>query len=68
VDLDIKLSLGQTVDANQLVDKYKKKYILAALKATGGSITKASHMLSLKSPQALRVWMKNVGVSLPNEN
>jgi transcriptional regulator with PAS, ATPase and Fis domain len=61
---EVVLSLGQTVDANQLVDKYKKKYIIAALKASGNNLTKASVMLSLNSPQALKLWMKSVGVDL----
>ena len=62
---EVILSLGQIVDAKQLIDNYKKKYILAALKATGNNLTKASHMLSLNSHQALKVWMENVGVELP---
>jgi transcriptional regulator with PAS, ATPase and Fis domain len=61
---EVVLSLGQTVDANQLVDKYKKKFIIAALKASGNNLTKASVMLSLNSPQALKLWMKSVGVDL----
>jgi transcriptional regulator with PAS, ATPase and Fis domain len=61
---EVVLSLGQTVDANQLIDKYKKKYINAALKASGNNLTKASVMLSLNSPQALKLWMKSVGVDL----
>ncbi|MGO4891858.1 sigma-54 interaction domain-containing protein [Flavobacterium sp. W21_SRS_FM6] len=65
VESEIVLSLGQTVDAKQLIDNYKKKYILAALQASGNNLTKASHMLSLKSHQALKVWMESVGVELP---
>lgn len=59
---EVVLSLGQIVDANQLIDKYKKKYIVAALRASGNNLTKASVMLSLNSPQALKLWMKSVGV------
>jgi transcriptional regulator with PAS, ATPase and Fis domain len=62
---EITLTLGQTVDAKQLIDNYKKKYIQAALKASGNNLTKASRMLSLNSHQALKVWMESVGIALP---
>ena len=62
---EVILSLGQVVDAKQIIDNYKKRYICAALKASGNNLTKASAMLSLNSHQALKVWMKNVGVDLP---
>lgn len=62
---EIILSLGQVVDAKQLIDNYKKKYILAALKASGNNLTKASSMLSLNSHQALKLWMASVGIELP---
>ena len=64
-DSEVVLSLGQTIDAKQLIDNYKKKYVIAALKASGNNLTKASTMLSLNSPQALRVWVKGLGVDLP---
>jgi transcriptional regulator with PAS, ATPase and Fis domain len=64
-DTEVVLSLGQVIDVNQIIDMYKKKYVIAALKATGNHLTKTSTMLSLKSHQALKVWMKNLKIELP---
>lgn len=63
-DAEVVLSLGQVVDINQMIDKYKKKYVLAALKATGNHLTKTCTMLSLNNHQTLNGWIKKLGIEL----
>lgn len=57
---DITLSLGQQVDINNLVEKYKKKFVEAAMKASGNNKTKAADMLGLNSHQVLTKWIKDL--------
>jgi transcriptional regulator with PAS, ATPase and Fis domain len=64
-EAEVALSLGQVVDINQIIDKHKKKYVLAALKATGNNLTKTSAMLSLNSHQTLKGWIKSLDINLP---
>jgi transcriptional regulator with PAS, ATPase and Fis domain len=64
-EAEVALSLGQVVDINQIIDKHKKKYVLAALKATGNNLTKTSAMLSLNSHQTLKGWIKALDINLP---
>ncbi len=59
---DICLTANQTVDVNELVDKYKKKYVEAAMKTSGGNKSKAAKMLGLNSHQVLGKWLKDLGV------
>jgi transcriptional regulator with PAS, ATPase and Fis domain len=63
-DTDIVLSVSDKVDINELIEKYKKNYIVAALKACGNNVTKASKMLSLGSPQALGAWITALGIEI----
>ncbi len=62
---EIFLSHSQQVDIKKLIDKYKKDYIVAAMKITGGNKTKAAEMLGLNSHQVLSKWIKDLGVELP---
>lgn len=63
-DNDVILSLGQRVDVDKIIDKYKKKYVEAALKASGNSYVKASEMLGFTNHQRLKDWMKKLGVEV----
>lgn len=58
----VHLALGQIVDVNQLTDKYQKKYIVAALKASGNVRKTAAKMLSLGNHQNLKNWMERLGM------
>jgi DNA-binding NtrC family response regulator len=58
----VHLALGQIVDVNQLTDKYQKKYIVAALKASGNVRKTAAEMLSLGNHQNLKNWMERLGM------
>lgn len=57
---DVTLSIGQQVDINNLVEKYKKKFVEAAMKASGNNKTKAADMLGLNSHQVLTKWIKDL--------
>jgi transcriptional regulator with PAS, ATPase and Fis domain len=59
---DINLTLGQQVNISDILDIHKKKYIEAALKATGNNKTKAAEMLSLNSHQVLTKWIKDLAI------
>jgi transcriptional regulator with PAS, ATPase and Fis domain len=59
---DIALTFGQKVNISDILDIHRKKYVLAALKATGSNKTKAAEMLSLKSHQVLSNWMKELSI------
>lgn len=63
-ETEIILSLGQVVDINQILDIQKEKYIRAALKATGNSLTNATKMLSLNSHQVLKGWIDKFGIEM----
>ena len=55
---EIILSIKDELDVNEVVDKFKKKYVTAALKASGGNKSKAADMLHLKDHQTVSNWMK----------
>ncbi|GKW53388.1 hypothetical protein NCCP2140_24410 [Pseudoalteromonas sp. NCCP-2140] len=59
---DVVLSLGQQVDIHNLVEKYKKKYVEAAMKAAGNNKTKAAKMIGLKSQQVITKWIEALGI------
>ncbi|MBW8190290.1 sigma 54-interacting transcriptional regulator [Neiella marina] len=61
----ISLSYGDSVDVNFLIEKYKKKYVLAALKASGYKLTEATKMLGLNNHQTLKSWMEKLNIELP---
>jgi len=64
---DVNLVFGQQIDIIQLIEKYKEKYVKAALKATGNSLTKTKTMLGLKSHQRLTDWMKKLDIEIPKQ-
>lgn len=59
---DVTLSYDDKLDITQLVDKYKKAYVLAALKASGNVKSHAAQMLNLKDHQTLSNWMKRLNI------
>lgn len=59
---DVTLSFNDKVDIIQLTEKYQKKYVLAALKASGNVKRHATEMLGLKDHQTLTNWMNRLGV------
>ena len=59
---DVILSYDDKIDITQLVDKYKKAYVLAALKASGNVKSHAAQMLNLKDHQTLSNWMKRLNI------
>ncbi len=59
---NVSLTLGQQVNISDILDIHKKKYIEAALKATGNNKTKAAEMLSLNSHQVLTKWIKDLAI------
>lgn len=64
---DIHLAYGDVVDLKQITENIEKKYIEAALKATGGAKGKATDMLSLGLHQNLRNMMKRLKMISENE-
>jgi transcriptional regulator with GAF, ATPase, and Fis domain len=52
------------VDIVQLTDNFQKKYIEAALKASGNVKKHATQMLGLKDHQTLTNWMKRLGIEI----
>ena len=61
-NLNVNLSLGQQVNISDIIDMQRKKYVEAALKATGNNKSKAAKMLSLKSHQVLTNWISELGI------
>ena len=61
---EIFLSLGQQVDINNLVEKYKKKYVKAAMKAAGNNKTKAAKMIGLNSQQVITKWIEALDIEI----
>ena len=59
---DITLSYDDKIDIAQLVDNYKKAYVLAALKASGNVKKHAAQMLGIKDHQTLSNWMKRLNI------
>jgi transcriptional regulator with PAS, ATPase and Fis domain len=59
---NISLTLGQQVNLSDILDIHRKKYIEAALKATGNNKTKAAKMLSVNSHQVLSTWIKDLAI------
>jgi transcriptional regulator with PAS, ATPase and Fis domain len=63
----VHLALGQSVDIVQLTNKYQKKYIAAALKASGNVRKTAAEMLTLGNHQNLKNWMERLDM-LPSKD
>ena len=59
---DVRLSFNDKVDIVQLTENYQKKYVEAALKASGNVKKHATQMLGLKDHQTLTNWMKRLGI------
>ena len=59
---DVTLSFNDKVDIAQLTENFQKKYVEAALKASGNVKKHATQMLGLKDHQTLSNWMKRLGV------
>ena len=59
---DVNLSFSDKIDIVQLTEKYQKKYVLAALKASGNVKKQATQILGLKDHQTLSNWMKRLGI------
>jgi len=59
---DVTLSYDDKIDITQLIDNYKKSYVLAALKASGNVKSHAAQMLNLKDHQTLSNWMKRLNI------
>ena len=62
-DVSISLTFNDKVDIVQLTDNFQKKYVEAALKASGNVKKHATEMLGLKDHQTLTNWMKRLGIS-----
>lgn len=62
-DVSISLTFNDKVDIVQLTDNFQKKYVEAALKASGNVKKHATQMLGLKDHQTLTNWMKRLGIS-----
>jgi len=60
--VNVSLTLGQQVNISDILDIHRKKYVEAALKATGNNKTKAAQMLNIKSHQVLTNWIKELGL------
>lgn len=61
---EILLSLDDRVNIIDIIEDHKKKYILAALKASGNKKTTATQILGLKQHQTLTDWMKKLGIEV----
>ena len=59
----VSLAFGQKVDLERVLEGIRKKYIEAALKATGNHYTKAAEMLGLNNRQTLKNWMGKLGIT-----
>ena len=64
---DVTLSYNDEVDILQLTENYQKKYVEAALKASGNVKKHATRMLGLKDHQTLTNWMKRLGIQNEKE-
>lgn len=62
-DVSIFLTFNDKVDIVQLTDNFQKKYVEAALKASGNVKKHATQMLGLKDHQTLTNWMKRLGIA-----
>lgn len=62
-DVSISLTFNDKVDIVQLTDNFQKKYVEAALKASGNVKKHATQMLGLKDHQTLTNWMKRLGIA-----
>ncbi len=62
-DVSISLTFNDKIDIVQLTDNFQKKYVEAALKASGNVKKHATQMLGLKDHQTLTNWMKRLGIS-----
>ncbi len=61
---EVVMSYHDKVDITQLTDKYQKKYIEAALKASGNKKTHVANMLGFKSHQRLTDWMERLNITI----
>jgi len=61
--VSISLTFHDKVDIVQLTDNFQKKYVEAALKASGNVKKHATQMLGLKDHQTLTNWMKRLGIA-----
>ncbi|QDP01353.1 sigma-54 interaction domain-containing protein [Thalassotalea sp. PS06] len=66
-DHDIHLAYGDVVNLKQIIENIEKKYVEAALKATGNGRVKSAEMLSLGNHQNLRNMMKRLKMISENE-
>lgn len=64
---DVSLSYSDKIDIIQLTENYQKKYVEAALKASGNVKKHATQMLGLKDHQTLTNWMKRLGIQNEKE-
>lgn len=64
---DVSLSYSDKIDIIQLTENYQKKYVEAALKASGNVKKHATKMLGLKDHQTLTNWMKRLGIQSEKE-
>lgn len=64
VDEDITLAYHDKVDLYQITDNIQKKYVEAALKASGNIKKHATQMLGLKDHQTLTNWMNRLGIEI----
>jgi transcriptional regulator with PAS, ATPase and Fis domain len=60
---EVVLSYNDQVDIIQLTEQYQKKYVEAALKASGNMKKSATKILGLKDHQTLSNWMKRLGIA-----
>lgn len=64
VDEHVTLAYHDKVDLCQITDSIQKKYIEAALKASGNVKKHATQMLGLKDHQTLTNWMNRLGIKI----
>ncbi|WP_445778058.1 sigma 54-interacting transcriptional regulator [Shewanella sp.] len=62
-DHKITMSINDKVDIVQITDDIQKKYVKAALKASGNVKKQATQMLGLKDHQTLTNWMKRLNIT-----
>jgi transcriptional regulator with PAS, ATPase and Fis domain len=63
-DVSISLTFHDKIDIVQLTDNFQKKYVEAALKASGNVKKHATQMLGLKDHQTLSNWMKRLDINI----
>lgn len=63
-DHKITMSIHDKVDIVQITDDIQKKYVIAALKASGNVKKQATKILGLKDHQTLTNWMKRLNITI----